>query len=315
MTQLSKYCTSENVTMLRSEIRFADYNPRTIGEEEKKTLKRGIKKYGMVGGIVVNKRTGNTLVQGHQRLSVMDELQKYDPVTHDNDYSVRCDVIDLPEKEEKELVILLNNPNAQGQWDYDRLRELMPQIDYKAAGLTDADLSMIGFDFEMPSVGVSDLEASLANSLMPELPQDDEEGLEEEGDGEEEESDDPWFRIPLEYKLLKDRLVVSVNPSEITYNDNGYYLVDVDVLPYFGAAGTEDNGYIFVPDGSGALIDLNNQKTNVTAYTANVFGDDLTKNFMNDKLSEADASLSVKLPVFGLKKDDSAFLAVITDGE
>lgn len=136
-----------------------------------------------------------------------------------------------------------------------------------------------------------------------------------EAGGEEEESDDPWFKISLQYKLYKDRLVASIDPKEIEYNDNGYYLVDIDVLPYFGAAGTDESGYIFVPDGSGSLINLNNQKTNVTGYTANVYGDDLTKNFMNAKASEADPALSIKLPVFGLKTTDKAFLAVITNGE
>ena len=194
MTELSKYCKSESVTMQRSEIRFADYNPRKISEEARKTLKRGIRKYGMVGGIVVNKRTGNTLVQGHQRLSVMDELQKYDPVTHENDYAVRCDLVDLPEKEEKELVILLNNPNAQGEWDYDALRDLMPQIDYKAAGLTDADLSMIGLDFEMPTVGNTEMEQAIAAQLMPSLAPNEE--TDEEGDeSEDDESEDDGFDI------------------------------------------------------------------------------------------------------------------------
>ena len=60
----------------------------------------------MVGGIVVNKRTGYTLVSGHQRLSVMDELQKYNAETKDNDYHIRVDLIDVEEKEKKELLIL-----------------------------------------------------------------------------------------------------------------------------------------------------------------------------------------------------------------
>lgn len=143
---LSRYYKAESVELLRSQIQLADYNPRTISDEARQTLKRGIRKYGLVGGIVVNKQTGNTLVSGHQRLSVMDELQRYDPATHTGDYTIRCDLIDLDPTQEKELVILLNNPNAQGQWDYDQLRFLVPQIDYSAAGLTDADLSMIGID-------------------------------------------------------------------------------------------------------------------------------------------------------------------------
>lgn len=50
----------------------------------------------------MNKRTGLTVVSGHQRLSVMDELQKFP----DNDYRIRVDVIDVDEQQEKELNIL-----------------------------------------------------------------------------------------------------------------------------------------------------------------------------------------------------------------
>ena len=169
MQDLSKYIRSESVTLNRSDIKFADYNPRTISEENLKTLRRGIRKYGLVGGIVVNKRTGNTLVQGHQRITVMDDLQKYNPETHENDYSIRCELIDYDEKMEKELVILLNNPNAQGQWDYERLRAIVPEIDYKDAGLTDADLSMIGVDFMMPTVGDKQVEADITQMILPDL--------------------------------------------------------------------------------------------------------------------------------------------------
>lgn len=143
----NKYFTSESVELKRSQIRLHSQNPRVISDENRKALKRGIKKFGMVGGIVVNKRTGYTLVSGHQRLSVMDELQKYNPETKDNDYPIRVDLIDVEEKEEKELLILLNNPSAQGEWDYDTLRELIPDIDYKDAGLTEQDLDIIGVDF------------------------------------------------------------------------------------------------------------------------------------------------------------------------
>ena len=86
--ELSKYIKSESVELNRSAIHFADYNPRKLSDESRKTLKRGIKKFGLVGGIVVNKRTGLTVVSGHQRLSVMDELQKFP----DNElpHSCRC---------------------------------------------------------------------------------------------------------------------------------------------------------------------------------------------------------------------------------
>lgn len=165
--ELSKYIRTESVELRRSQIRFADYNPRTLDEEAKKSLKRGIKKFGLVGGVTVNKRTGFTVVSGHQRLTVMDELQKYDTKTMENDYKVRVDVTDVDEKMEKELNILLNNPNAQGRWDYEKLAQLIPDIDYKDAGLTDADLNMIGVDYLLQTEEENSIADELDDLMSP----------------------------------------------------------------------------------------------------------------------------------------------------
>ena len=161
--ELSKYIKSESVELNRSAIHFADYNPRKLSDESRKTLKRGIKKFGLVGGIVVNKRTGLTVVSGHQRLSVMDELQKFP----DNDYRIRVDVIDVDEQQEKELNILMNNPNAQGSWDFDALARIVPDIDWKDAGLTDADLNMIGVDFLLQTEEESSIADALSDMMVP----------------------------------------------------------------------------------------------------------------------------------------------------
>lgn len=165
---LSKYIKSEVVELNRSAIRLASYNPRVITEEGKKSLKRIIKKYGLVGGIVVNKRTGLTVVSGHQRISVMDELQRYDRATKENDYKLRVDVIDVDEKTEKELNIAMNNPNAQGTWDRDKLAEMIPDIEYKDVGLSEADLSLLGLDYMFQTEEESSIADSL-NELMGEV--------------------------------------------------------------------------------------------------------------------------------------------------
>lgn len=170
---LSKYIKSEVVEINRSAILLAAYNPRVISEEEKKSLKRIIKKYGLVGGLVVNKRTGLTVVSGHQRITVMDELQKYDRKTKENDYKLRVDVIDVDEKTEKELNIAMNNPNAQGKWDNDKLREMIPDIDYKDVGLSDADLSLLGLDYMFKTEEENDLANSLGD-LMQEVEEENE---------------------------------------------------------------------------------------------------------------------------------------------
>lgn len=163
----NKYFTSESVELQRSQIKFHEKNPRTITSDNRKALKRGIKKFGMVGGIVVNRRTGNTLVSGHQRLSVMDELQKYNPKTKENDYLIRVDLIDVEEKEEKELLILLNNPSAQGEWNYDTLREIISDIDYRDAGLTEEDLDIIGVDFNFQTEEENAIAGELDGLMEP----------------------------------------------------------------------------------------------------------------------------------------------------
>lgn len=160
---INKFFKSESLEVQRSEIHLADYNPRTISDEARKSIKRGIKKYGLLGGLIVNKRTGMRLVSGHQRLSVMDELNKFP----DNDYTIRVDVIDVDQTQEKELNILLNNPNAQGQWDFDALRKLIPDIDYKDAGLTEEDLNLIGVDFMLQTEEENNLADSLDELMLP----------------------------------------------------------------------------------------------------------------------------------------------------
>lgn len=180
MKKTEKITQSETAEVMRSEIHLAGYNPRILSEEARKALKRGIKKFGLAGGIVVNRQTGMTVVGGHQRLTVMDEIMKYDAKTGANDYKVKVEIVDMDEKKEKELNLLLNNHNAQGSWDYDKLREMMPDIDYMDAGFTEADLQMIGVDFMMESDGEREIIGEL-NELYDNIGSPDGEEKEEDG--------------------------------------------------------------------------------------------------------------------------------------
>ncbi len=128
-------------------------------------------------------------------------------------------------------------------------------------------------------------------------------------------SNKPWFIVPVTYTLEEDSFVVTVLSKEITYNSDGYYLTNIDVLPYFGAETSSDDGYMFVPDGSGALIYLNNTETTVGMYSATVYGTDETLNFMNTYESDIDESRTIKLPVYGIKNENHAWLSVIEGGD
>src|ERR1035438_8160183 len=78
----------------RKEITGAPYNPRRISEKERTALKKIIGHHGLVEPLVWNKRTG-TLVSGHQRLGILDQLAK------SKNYLLTVSVIDVDEKTEK----------------------------------------------------------------------------------------------------------------------------------------------------------------------------------------------------------------------
>ena len=140
--------------MQRSALHFADYNPRKISPEGRKALKKSIKQFGVVGGIVVNKN-GHTIVGGHQKVSILDEIAK------GKDYTLRVEMIDVDKPTEKALNVALNNPNVGGEWDYDKLAELVPDIDWQSAGLTEADLSFIGVDYLFQTESIDEMASEL----------------------------------------------------------------------------------------------------------------------------------------------------------
>ena len=148
MAELSKlFLNSEIMEIKRSEIHPHPRNPRTIDKVGKDALKRSMKNFGILGGIIINKANNNVLISGHQKVALMDEQQHYDPENPDTDYILRVEGVEFDEKKELEALTALNNPQIGGKYDFQKLAELIPDIDYKNAGLTEEDLSMIGVDY------------------------------------------------------------------------------------------------------------------------------------------------------------------------
>jgi len=81
----------------------------------------------------------------------------------------------------------------------------------------------------------------------------------------------PAFNVTLRYSLEGNSLIVNVPFDKIAYR-GAYPMVKLAVLPYFGAGGTNDEGYLLVPDGSGALIYFNNGRQNQLSYNNDIYG-------------------------------------------
>jgi hypothetical protein len=127
--------TFELATIHRSQLKDAEYNPRILREAEKRKLRAGLKRHGMVSPITWNVRTGK-IVGGHQRIAQLDAL------AGTPDYELTVAKIDVDEAREKEINLLLNNSAAQGDWDLDALAKLVkdPELDLSGMGFDHADL-------------------------------------------------------------------------------------------------------------------------------------------------------------------------------
>lgn len=134
-TDLQKY---EMVSVRRSEIKEHPKNPRHISESAKKKLKDKMKQVGLLQPIIVNQRPDGTMyvLGGHQRLGVMDSLERYQEGK--NDYELDVAMVHISEVEELEMLVFLNNPSAQGGWDTELLAEINQDFD--------VDFGSMGFD-------------------------------------------------------------------------------------------------------------------------------------------------------------------------
>lgn len=125
---------------------------------------------------------------------------------------------------------------------------------------------------------------------------------------ENTEQDVPAFNTTVLYSIEGNNLVVEVPFDEISYK-TAYPITELTVLPYFGAGSKEDKGYLFVPEGGGALIKFNNGKTKQNSYYADVYGWD----YASDRKATITETRAV-FPVFGVIHDDSSFISVIESG-
>ena len=119
------------------------------------------------------------------------------------------------------------------------------------------------------------------------------------------------FVIPVEYKLQDDAFTVSI-PAEEIETPAGLYLTDISFLPFFGSSGEGDRGYMFVPDGSGALVNFNNGRKVSYPYSVPVYGEDAAIKREEVNFSSARANI----PVFGIVyENEKSLLAIIEEGE
>lgn len=136
------------------------------------------------------------------------------------------------------------------------------------------------------------------------------------------------FQIAIDVTLTDVGVKTSVIHDSIVESD-ATRLATVSLFPYFGTAISSEvetvieagipvdhvvptEGYIVVPDGSGALIEFNNGKFYQKPYSKRLYGEDL--GLLAHKMPEVKQGISI--PLYGMvKEDQGAFAAIITKGD
>ena len=110
------------------------------------------------------------------------------------------------------------------------------------------------------------------------------------------EKSPPLFRMALEYSIDEDgNLDVRLPANGIRFDETVYSLTNIQILPYFGAGLTANDGEIFIPDGSGAIIRPAEFGKKAITLTNMIYGQD----YAYQKVSGAHQEI-MHLPVYGV---------------
>ena len=106
----------------------------------------------------------------------------------------------------------------------------------------------------------------------------------------------------------------------MTYNDNFIAiiyggLVSIDVLPFFGAAADTDKGFMFYPDGCGAISRFTPDHPDyMVQYNAGVYSGDAINIDLEKEYSKTGMQKAL-LPVMGVSLNGGGFVSYITKGD
>ncbi len=133
------------------------------------------------------------------------------------------------------------------------------------------------------------------------------------------------FGFTVNVTIEGSDLVVTIPDDSIIEEQEGTYISSISVFPFMGYSFLDkQEGYMLIPDGNGALIDLDNKEGRyVTGFSQMIYGSDSgfvesdTKTYLWEELDMLQDASQVIAPVFGMAhtKDQKGYLAIVEKGE
>ncbi len=131
------------------------------------------------------------------------------------------------------------------------------------------------------------------------------------------------FGLTLKVELTDDGLVATVPDASIK-EDSDVYIGTLAIYPCMGVSYLDEKeGYMFIPDGNGALIYLeDNEKRFNAGYSSMIYGDDIgftessVANLLWGRYKMLNEQNLTLAPVYGIAHTDDnlAYLAIVEDG-
>ncbi|TDQ41034.1 DUF5696 domain-containing protein [Aureibacillus halotolerans] len=125
----------------------------------------------------------------------------------------------------------------------------------------------------------------------------------------------------LEYRLNDGGLSVTI-PQDSIKEAGDVKIISLEVLPFFNAGKESDEGALFLPDGSGALMTFKEEHPlYLSGYSQPIYGPDPTFSttlgevFADGLTQMAPPKMNIALPVFGSYRNGTGFLGIVTHGE
>ncbi len=118
------------------------------------------------------------------------------------------------------------------------------------------------------------------------------------------------FSVAVDYTIAENSFKITVDPTQISEGEE-FKIHSVAVAPFLcGMKNTAEDSWLFIPDGSGAVIKPFESDGVGAVGQKYVYGKDLSY----QTYSKQNPAEQINMPVFGAKKGDNAIFAVITSG-
>ena len=124
----------------------------------------------------------------------------------------------------------------------------------------------------------------------------------------EPEKTTPYYSITVVYTLKDGKLYVDVPTDKITTSTENIKIQGIEVLPHWNTANGLSSTNMIIPDGSGAIVEMNKRATTGTSeYMERFYGKDYAKVQKNGTSNK----YNLYFPVYGITNADGAMYGVI----